>query len=138
MVIAIAVAIAAVIAMTSCLKRSLLGPKLKVPVLDDMTEAERQVLLCRGCSKVFVEPKTLACGHTLCASCISKKQMHGRVVCRVCNSEQEVARTKPDFRLQSCLDDVKAIKNALKAAGTCNLLSCSSLRISINILQLTT
>ena len=90
---------------------------LKVPVPDDMTEAERQVLLCRGCRKVFVEPRILACGHTLCASCISTRQLGGTVLCHACNHGQEVARMKPDFRLQNCLDDVREIKDALKAAG---------------------
>ena len=97
--------------------RSSIETTLKEPVLDDMTEAERQVLLCRGCSKVFVEPKILACGHTLCASCMCTRQVGGTVLCHECNHGQEVARMKPDFRLQNCLDDVREIKDALKAAG---------------------
>ena len=93
------------------------GKTWKIPVLDDMTEAERQVLLCGGCNKVFVEPKILACGHTVCADCISTMEIGGTVLCHVCYHEQEVARMKPDFRLQCCLDDVREIKDALKAAG---------------------
>ena len=90
---------------------------LKVPVPDDMTEAERQVLLCRGCRKVFVEPRILACGHTLCASCISTRQLGGTVLCHECNHSQVVSRKKPDFRLQSFIGYVKEIKGALQTAG---------------------
>ena len=88
------------------------------PVVDDMTEVERQVLLCAACQKVFVDPKMLSCGHTLCSACVA----HGttadaEVVCAVCEESERRVVKKPDFRLQSCVDDVKEIKRAIRAAG---------------------
>ena len=89
------------------------------PVLDDMTEVERQVLLCATCQKVFVDPKMLSCGHTLCSACISHGAAAGaEAVCAVCEeSERRVVEKKPDFRLQSCVDDVIEIKRAIRRAG---------------------
>ena len=88
------------------------------PVVDDMTEVERQVLLCGACQKVFVDPKMLSCGHTLCSACISRGDAAGaEVVCAVCEESERRVVKKSNFRLQSCVDDVKEIKRAIRAAG---------------------
>ena len=47
--------------------------------IDNLTLEERKFLDCPVCHKFYRNPKTLDCGHTICARCLQGKNFHKKL-----------------------------------------------------------
>ena len=84
-------------------------------MMDNMTSAEKNTLLCPACDQVFAAPKILPCRHRLCGACALSRQEKGELDCPRCHTSCRAESLQADFRLEQFID---LMRDAIKERQT--------------------
>jgi hypothetical protein len=86
----------------------------------------KSIIVCKICQKIFDDPITLSCGHSVCGEHIYGKavKMSSQIDCKICSQILKIDKIKPNKELKTIIQKylyLNKIEKHIKSSTECDL-----------------